>query len=208
MTYRAIGRLTVVALTGTFILAAVPAMAASNDKSAESTGSVASKHHKKIRVAHRRNRDDDEVASSDRRGDEAAKNTDKNTDKNQAKVETKPDALPTNVADARAQMTADDVKAKPAADASVQATSASATESVVQGPAVQVVNADELNDLDKAATDVTEPFAKLPPSVANSRAEMRLEGPSPWGQTSTIGKAFIAFGVMLTLASAARMFMA
>ena len=134
-----------------------------------------------------------------------------NTDKNQAKVETKLDALPTNVADARAQLSADDVKAKPAADVSIQsiqAVSASANEPAVQDPAVQVVNADELNDLDKAATDITEPFPKLPPSVANSRAEMRLEGPSTWGQTSTIGKAFIAFGVMLTLASAARMFMA
>ena len=71
-----------------------------------------------------------------------------------------------------------------------------------------MVNADELNDLDKAATDVTEPLPKLPPSIANSRAEMRFENPSTWAQTSTIGKAFIAFGVMLTLASAARMFMA
>ena len=97
MTYRAIGRLAVVALTGTFIFAAVPAMAASNDKSAESSGSAVSKHHKKIRVVHRRSHDDREAASSDRRGTEPAKN--------QAKVETKPDALPTDVADARAQMT-------------------------------------------------------------------------------------------------------
>jgi len=204
MTYRAIGRLAVLALTGTFIFAAVPAMAASNDKSAESSGSVASKYHKKIRVAHRRNHDDDEVANSDRRGSETAKNA----AKTQAKVETKPSALPTSVADARAQLTVDDVKTKPAADVSMQATPASAAESAVQDPVVQVVSADELNNLDKAATDITEPLPKLPPSVANSRAEMREGGPSPWAQTSTIGKAFIAFGVMLTLASAARMFMA
>ena len=31
---------------------------------------------------------------------------------------------------------------------------------------------------------------------------------SAWGQTSLIGKIFIAFGGLLTLASAARMFMA
>ena len=200
MTNRAIGRLAVLALTGVFIFSAVPAMAASADKSTESSGSAVSKQHKKIRVAHRRNRDDADVASSDRGASKAAKS--------QAKVETKPEALPTDVADARAQMTGDDAKTRPSADASVQLASASSTtESATQDPAVQVVNADELNDLDKAATDVTD-LPKLPPSVANSRAEMRLEGPSPWAQTSTIGKAFIAFGVMLTLASAARMFMA
>jgi hypothetical protein len=201
MTYRAIGRLAVLALTGTFIFAAVPAMAASTDKSADSSDASVSKHHKKIRVAHPRNRDDDAVASR-RRSAEATKTA----DKDQAKVEAKPDALPTSVADARAQLTADDVKIKPAADATIQATPSS--DSATQDAAVQVVNADELNDLDKAAADVTEPFAKLPASVANSRAEMRDGGPSPWAQTSTIGKAFIAFGVMLTLASAARMFMA
>jgi hypothetical protein len=200
MIHRAVGRLVVIALTGTFILAAGTAFAACSGDgcSTEISGSFVWKHHKKIRVAHRRDHDD-EVASSDRRGSDAAKS--------QAKVETKPDALPADVADAHAQMTADDAKAKPAG-ASAQAMSATTAESTAQDPAVQVVNADELNDLDKAATDVTEPFPKLPPSVANSRAEMRLEGPSTWAQTSTIGKAFIAFGVMLTLASAARMFMA
>jgi hypothetical protein len=199
MTYRAIGRLVVLALTGTFMLAAGPALAAcSGDKCTDIGATAASKHHKKVRVAHRRNHDDDEVATSDRR--DGAKSP--------ATVDAKSDALPADVADARAQMTIDDAKAKPAADAAAQANSASTTESAAQDPAVQVVNADELNDLDKAASDVMEPFPKLPPSVANSRAEMRLEGPSTWAQTSTIGKAFIAFGVMLTLASAARMFMA
>lgn len=96
---------------------------------------------------------------------------------------------------------------KPAAETTPPAI-AEATTSDAQDPVVQVVNADELNDLDKAASDVTEPFPKLPPSIANSRAEMRVDGSSPWAQTSTIGKAFIAFGLMLTLASAARMFMA
>jgi len=192
MTNRAIGRLAVLALAGTFIFAALPAMAASADKGAESSGSSLSKHPKKTRVAHPRA--------------EAPRNTDKDQAKVEAKAEAKTDALPTGVADARAQLSADDVKIKPAGDASVQATPAS--DSATQDAAVQVVNADELNDLDKAATDATEPFAKLSPSVANSRAELRDGGLSPWAQTSTIGKAFIAFGVMLTLASAARMFMA
>ena len=40
MTNRAIGRLAVLALTGTFIFAALPAMAASADKGAESAGQI------------------------------------------------------------------------------------------------------------------------------------------------------------------------
>ena len=137
MTYWAIGRLAVIALTGALVFAAVPAFAACS-------------------------------------GDKCTDNTS---------------------------------VSKPAAVAMPPAIAEVAT-SDAQDPVVQVVNADELNELDKAASDVTEPLPKLPPSIANSRAEMREDRASPWSQTSAIGKAFIAFGVMLTMASAARMFMA
>jgi hypothetical protein len=174
MKHWAIGRLTVIALTGIFVFAAVPAFAACiGDKCTEGGSTISKRQYKK----------------------------------DQVKVDAKSNALPSDVADARAQMSSDDVKSKPAAEASAQLTAEAATPAT-QDAAVQLVNADELNDLDKAATDVTAPLPKLPPSIANSRAEMRFEGPSTWTQTSTVGKAFIAFGVMLTLASAARMFMA
>ncbi len=197
MTDKAFGRLAVIALTGAFVFAALPALACSGDQCADGSGPVISKHAKKVRVAHRRHHEDD-VASGDRSssGSDMAKN--------QAKVETRPDAMPSAVADARAQMSTDDVKAKPWTEVPAQTSADTAT---AQDTTVQVVNADELNDLDKAATDAAEPLTKLPSAVANSRAEMRVET-STWSQTSTIGKAFIAFGVMLTLASAARMFMA
>jgi hypothetical protein len=203
MTYWAIGRLAVIALTGTFVFAAVPAFAAcSGDKCADSSSVASTKHSRKIHVAHRRHRDDDdEVASNDRRS------SDRDAAKDQAKVEAKPNTLPADVADARAQMMSDDAKAKAVNDTPTQAAGEAAAPATPDS-AVQVVNADELNDLDKAASEVTEPLPKLPASIANSRAEMRFDGPSSWAQTSTIGKAFIAFGVMLTLASAARMFMA
>ena len=112
--------------------------------------------------------------------------------------------MPAGVANARAQVTTDGAKAKTISDTPTPG----AGETATPESAVQVVSADELNDLDKAASDATEPLPKLPASIANSRAEMRVESSSSWAQTSTIGKAFIAFGVMLTLASAARMFMA
>ncbi len=201
MTGKSIGRLAVIALTGAFVFAAVPGFACSGDSCTDSSGPAISKHSKKVRVAHRRHHDDNDVASWGR------PSSGSDTAKNQAKVEAKPDALSSDVADAHAQMSSDDVKTKPAIEAPIQAT-AETNAPVAQDPTVQVVNADELNDLDKAASDVTEPLPKLPPSIANSRAEMHVETSSTWAQTSTIGKAFIAFGVMLTLASAARMFMA
>ena len=76
---------------------------------------------------------------------------------------------------------------------------------------MQVVEADQLNELDKALQEPTSPSQTTvavvpakPPAAENSVAQ---EG-STWDQTSLIGKIFIAFGALLTIASAARMFMA
>ena len=53
----------------------------------------------------------------------------------------------------------------------------------------------------------TAPAATLAMAVAQAPV-MASTDDSTWGQTSLIGKIFIAFGGLLTLASAARMFMA
>ena len=56
-----------------------------------------------------------------------------------------------------------------------------------------------------AAPAMTLASAETPPaapSMASSKED------SAWDQTSLIGKIFIAFGALLTMASAARMFMA
>jgi hypothetical protein len=73
----------------------------------------------------------------------------------------------------------------------------------------QLVAADQLNDVDRALHDGHPPAAPLvmasaePPPVTASSQES-----STWDQTSLIGKIFIGFGALLTMASAARMFMA
>jgi hypothetical protein len=70
-----------------------------------------------------------------------------------------------------------------------------------------VVAADQLNDMDKALHEsgpAPAVAANPPPSPA---ATMTSES-SVWDQTSLIGKIFIGFGALLTMASAARMFMA
>ena len=76
---------------------------------------------------------------------------------------------------------------------------------------MQVVEADQLNELDKALQEPTPPsqttVAVVPAKPAAAESSVAQEG-STWDQTSLIGKIFIAFGALLTIASAARMFMA
>jgi hypothetical protein len=78
----------------------------------------------------------------------------------------------------------------------------------------QVVAADQLNDVDRALHEGQPPAATM--ALASAEAPVAAAAPvmansqesSTWDQTSLIGKIFIGFGALLTMASAARMFMA
>ena len=78
-----------------------------------------------------------------------------------------------------------------------------------------MVASDQLNDVDRALQQ-SPPAAATTVAMASRQAERRRRRPSlassndtpTWDQTSLIGKIFIAFGALLTMASAARMFMA
>jgi hypothetical protein len=79
-----------------------------------------------------------------------------------------------------------------------------------------VVSADQLNDVDRELQESAPPAptaamaaAATPdptPAPAKPAATSSAES-SAWDQTSLIGKIFIGFGALLTMASAARMFM-
>ena len=80
----------------------------------------------------------------------------------------------------------------------------------------QVVSADQLNDVDRALRE-SPPAASTPPAapLAVASAEATTAPAAATSnestardQTSLIGKIFIGFGALLTMASAARMFMA
>jgi hypothetical protein len=82
-----------------------------------------------------------------------------------------------------------------------------------------VVSADQLNDVDRALHDGTPPAPPPAMAAANAPAAPVMAAPaapvmanstesSSWDQASLIGKIFIGFGALLTMASAARMFMA
>lgn len=131
-----------------------------------------------------------------------------------AKVVATDAEMPASVSNAYAQLAATDVP--PASDASETTTGAAlnatkqdkAALPIPQAPPAQpeVVSSDQLNELDLAAAE------EKPQQVSEAKVQ-QLAAPSgsdndAWSSTSLIGKIFIAFGGILTLASAARMFMA
>lgn len=74
-------------------------------------------------------------------------------------------------------------------------------------PTVELVSADEFNELDRAAWETNQMPKLLQLTGSNSRAELR-DSDSTWAHTSTIGKLFVVFGALLTIGSAIRMFIA
>jgi hypothetical protein len=77
------------------------------------------------------------------------------------------------------------------------------------------VSSDEVNDVDRAMAAQAEPAPTLalasvntPEPVTTGQAASAGDDNSSWAQASLIGKIFIAFGGLLTLASAVRMLIA
>ncbi len=135
-----------------------------------------------------------------------------------ARADDNQQAIPPSVANANAQLAAADVPADTnsvstkagdvlRAMAAKQGDSAE-PQAPAPAPNTELVAADQLNDVDRA---LSEEKPALAPTVAMAMAQAPAavsSDDSAWGQTSLIGKIFIAFGGLLTLASAARMFMA
>ncbi len=135
-----------------------------------------------------------------------------------------PSAISPSVANANAQLTSD----APADNATAMTAKANTLLTAADKPAdsqavpdAQMVASDQLNDLDlalqqqkqsEAAAQAQTPPSTQPQTVAMATAKvapvLASGESSTWDQTSLIGKIFIAFGALLTMASAARMFMA
>jgi hypothetical protein len=218
MMTKASGRSALILVTGLFVCFAGPSQAAASADGAAVTskpeGSKAahgSRYWK--RVAHRRStrlaQKSVPAAKADAADDDTAAN---------------PSALPPSIANANAQLASADTLAGNAKAMTTRATTilqATPDNSAnAQAPADgQVVSADQLNDLDRALRENTQgsptqgsptmamASAEVPAPAAPVMAASSQEN-STWDQTSLIGKIFIAFGTLLTMASAARMFMA
>jgi hypothetical protein len=218
MMVKASGRSALILATGLFVCFAGPSpvVAASNDSAAATSKSDSATTGKSVRhsarywkrYAHRKS---SKVASKSTETKPTADN-----DSADISGDNTP-AIPASVANANAQLAAADApdsasamtaKANTmllaAADKPAPAEAQGATD-----PAV--VSSDQLNDVDRAlqqnpatqtvAMAVAKPSPAAPVQVSSNES-------STWDQTSLIGKVFIAFGALLTMASAARMFMA
>jgi hypothetical protein len=128
-------------------------------------------------------------------------------------------SLSPSVANAHAELTSDNQEHPlTAADATAESsTLTEADKAATTGVApngVQITTSDQLNDMDRdAAASATTPAASpAPATVALAQiaqpAAVSANEESAWSSASLIGKIFIAFGVMLTLASAARLIIA
>lgn len=160
-------------------------------------------------------------ARPSRRHHASSKTSSSKADTNEAKNETKTasDAkadtpLAPAVANARAELTSQTQEQPITAQDSTAESStltdadkAAAAEPAPNG--VQVTTSDQLNDLDR---DAASPAATPEPATVAlaqvAQPAVAAGEDSAWGSASLIGKIFIAFGVMLTLASAARMIIA
>jgi|HubBroStandDraft_1064217.scaffolds.fasta_scaffold305010_1 hypothetical protein len=214
MTIKASGRSALILATGLFACLATASQATavadnsaagSKSESAATAPVTSSKyakhwsHHGKT-YAHRRSSHLALKFPGDRKADEAA---------DQA-------AIPTSVANANAAMTPADTPASAMSLRAGEILQATADNAAVTPPAAetQIVAADQLNDVDRALQEGQPPAANTttadapaePTAQAAPIALSRNDG-SSWDQASLIGKIFIAFGGLLTAASAARMFM-
>jgi hypothetical protein len=210
MTIRAGGRMALIAATGLLVcVAAVSGTttvsnAASSDSESVSTTKAVKQAHK--RHAHRKSVPDTEKSSTDAKPAEP-----------EVAQPGAPTTIPAAVADANARMgtdVGDDTTRAMTARANALLTATDQPGEAQGAPLTQVVEADQLNDVDRAlqepapapAPQTTVAVAPTKPVAAVAKAAPSET--STWDQTSLIGKIFIAFGALLTVASAARMFMA
>ena len=219
MTIKGSGRSALILATGLWVCLAGPSQAAAGANNAAASAKPESaaaapiapnKHHW---GKHARHKSSDVAQKSSTDNKTAAADDSDNTP-------IPSPAIPPSVANANAQLPSSDVPG-----GSAQAMSARASNILQAAPnnpadaepamQTQVVSADQLNDVDRALHESTPAAA---PAQATAPAEVPVARAAPvvasggesstWDQTSLIGKIFIGFGALLTVASAARMFMA
>lgn len=212
---KASARATLIVLAGLVLLSgglahAAPNSAAGNKSESADKGADTAKPR---RHDSRRTDSKKTVQKSDDKADKketAAKPDEARNDKTDSQVPASSQMAP-EVANANAQL-ADAPSAAAAmtnrANDNVQA----AADSNAENPESQVVAPDQLNDIDRALQETPPPQKTV---IAATEAQPRpapvmasAQQSSAWDQSSLIGKIFIGVGTLLTLASAARMFMA
>ncbi|HEY3796393.1 MAG TPA: hypothetical protein VGM09_31610 [Bradyrhizobium sp.] len=209
MTIKASGPAALILATGIWVCVGGWSQAATDTSTAATT---TAKHHHLKKYAHRKSAKMADQSSTDKKVTEASVDDSDNS----AAIQSS--RMPASVANANAELVA---PGTPAGNAQAMTDRAN---NIVQAAnpadttaAAPVVAADQLNDVDRALQEGTPaaapvalasadaPAATAPPPAAAASASSES---STWDRTSLIGKIFIGFGALLTMASAARMFMA
>ena len=210
------GRTALILTTGIWICLGASSQAATSTDGPAASATPAKHHHLK-RYAHHRS---GKVAGKSATAKKSADATPEDSE-NSAAISSS--QMPSSVANANAQLASPDTLASNAqamterANNIVQGAPVNPAAAPTTDAAAPVVAADQLNDVDRALqapAPATAPMAlasaETPTEAASPPVVMaRANGESStWDQTSMIGKIFIGFGALLTMASAARMFMA
>ena len=213
MTSKAGGRAALILTTGIWICLGAPSQAATAPDNSAAPATVAKHHHLKKYAHHKPGKVADKSAARKKTADAAADDSD-----NAAAAPSS--QMPASVANANAQLVAADTPAGNAQAMTDRAYSivqaAPGNPADAQAPAAPVIASDQLNDVDRAlqqapaAAPVALASNETPaaPASAPVAAASASNENSTWDRTSLIGKIFIGFGALLTMASAARMFMA
>jgi hypothetical protein len=221
MTIKASGRSALILAAGLWIGFGTglvrPSLAAAGDTGANGAAAAAAtpdnsakhgSHHKK--EAHRK---------SDKPADKSASDAKAASDGGDNAPPVPSSQMPPTIANANAQLTSTDSPADSAMAMSERVNNilqGKPEDSAGASPAAgtPVVAADQLNDVDRALHEATPPATPVAlasadtPVPASPPAQASSSSNSSWDQASLIGKVFIGFGALLTMASAARMFMA
>ena len=208
-------RAALIVLSGLFLLLGSVAQAAPSSAASNKSDSA----DKQADTAKQRRHDSRRTSKATQKSDkkDAAAKADEAKNDNKAGNEVPASSqMPPEVANANAQLAAD---TPPAAAASAMTNRASdnvqaaADNTNAANPESQVVAPDQLNDIDRALQQESPPAQKA--VIAATEAQPRpapvmasSQQSSAWDQSSLIGKIFIGVGTLLTLVSAARMFMA
>jgi hypothetical protein len=213
MTIKASGRvaLTLILATGLFVWFAGPSQAATDEDdgvaSAEMPAGppIALNRYANPGLRHRR-------ARVHARSTKAASKSSVSTKTSEAAVDNAP-KISHSVANANAQLKSTETPAANGETMSVRASDVrqAATDNSMDAPPPaksQTVSVDQLTDVDRALQESKSIAATFAMASAGTQATTRSDASSTWERTSSIGKIFIGVGVLLTMASAARMFMA
>ncbi|MGT2437162.1 hypothetical protein ACU4GH_16365 [Bradyrhizobium betae] len=213
-------------LAAVFVLFGAAAQAApasatgSKTDGASKSADVAKSGKQRRSYAHRRSGSKTAAKSSDDKADRKDAET-KPNDKTEAENKASNDApassqISPDVANANAQLAAADSPTAAAASALTGRANdnlqAAADNTSAPNAETQVVAPDQLNDIDRALQEDTPLPQKAVIAATDAQPRpapvMASSQSSAWDQSSLIGKIFIGVGTLLTLASAARMFMA